>query len=367
MAGHSTRGKIGLSLHGDVLEVGPGFAPFPTATDARVIYADRSVESGRDATWPELIGQPRGPDAHIETDLDVEGLEPVGDQSFDVVIACHLIEHLANPVRALCEFERVLRPGGTLVLVVPDRTRTFDRFRQPTPLAHVLDEFDRQVTEVDVGHIEEFCASIYDQPPIHPDQVREWHNPANLDDTLISLHRQRTIHVHCWSPEEFAAVVAACLARGLMSWELVDLYFFDDVGDHPDDEFGLVLRRSAAGLADPPLAFVEAWTTVVLDDAKRDPRRVAALQRVLATGLEDSEDLNAAAAVIGETLAARVDAARVSAASLEGRLAEVDTRLQGLAADKQALQDQLSGVLGGRSYRFSRVLSRLARPFLRHA
>ncbi len=57
-----SRAGIGRNLRGDVLEIGPGHAPFPTCPGARVTYADRAVEGGRDATWPELVGQPRGPD-----------------------------------------------------------------------------------------------------------------------------------------------------------------------------------------------------------------------------------------------------------------------------------------------------------------
>ncbi len=196
-------GDIGRTLCGDILEIGPGHAPFPTGPGARVTYADRSVTGGRDATWPELVGQPHGPDADLDLDLDVNGLRAVAGETFDAVVACHMIEHLANPIAALREFERVLRPGGRLVLVVPDRTRTFDRVRRPTPVAHVLDDFDRDVTEVDAAHITEFCEAIFGQPPIHPDEVRAWYDPEQLDEARIELHRRRSIHVHCWTPEEF--------------------------------------------------------------------------------------------------------------------------------------------------------------------
>ena len=37
------------------------------------------------------------------------------DASFDIVIAAHVLEHLPNPVAALAEMRRVLRPGGWVV------------------------------------------------------------------------------------------------------------------------------------------------------------------------------------------------------------------------------------------------------------
>lgn len=42
------------------------------------------------------------------------------DASFDVVTFCHVFEHLDDPRAALREARRVLRPGGQIVLWVPD-------------------------------------------------------------------------------------------------------------------------------------------------------------------------------------------------------------------------------------------------------
>ncbi|WP_212751907.1 class I SAM-dependent methyltransferase [Roseovarius arcticus] len=43
---------------------------------------------------------------------------PYDDQSFDVVMAAHVLEHLPDPQRALAEMVRVLRPGGMVFLCV---------------------------------------------------------------------------------------------------------------------------------------------------------------------------------------------------------------------------------------------------------
>jgi SAM-dependent methyltransferase len=50
---------------------------------------------------------------------------PYPDDSFDVVLFCEVIEHLAeNPVFTLSEIHRVLRPGGRVVLSTPNAARS---------------------------------------------------------------------------------------------------------------------------------------------------------------------------------------------------------------------------------------------------
>lgn len=50
---------------------------------------------------------------------------PFDDASFDLVLWCEVIEHLtANPVHALSEIHRVLKPGGALVVSTPNVART---------------------------------------------------------------------------------------------------------------------------------------------------------------------------------------------------------------------------------------------------
>jgi ubiquinone/menaquinone biosynthesis C-methylase UbiE len=44
---------------------------------------------------------------------------PVADQSFDVVLCTEVLEHIPDPLAAIREFSRVLKPGGVLVLTAP--------------------------------------------------------------------------------------------------------------------------------------------------------------------------------------------------------------------------------------------------------
>jgi len=46
---------------------------------------------------------------------------PFDDESFDVITMLAVLEHLERPAAVLREVERLLRPGGVLVLTVPSR------------------------------------------------------------------------------------------------------------------------------------------------------------------------------------------------------------------------------------------------------
>jgi SAM-dependent methyltransferase len=85
-------------------------------------------------------------------------LEPLLDDSYDAVLSSHVIEHFANPIGALHEWLRVLRPGGHLVTVAPHKEGCADHRRPTTPLAHMVDDAARGTDESDMTHAEEVIA-----------------------------------------------------------------------------------------------------------------------------------------------------------------------------------------------------------------
>jgi SAM-dependent methyltransferase len=80
---------------------------------------------------------------------------PRSDASCDFVLSSHVLEHIANPLRALREWHRVLRLGGHLFMLLPHGARTFDRRRAVTEWSHLMADFERQTPEADCTHIQE--------------------------------------------------------------------------------------------------------------------------------------------------------------------------------------------------------------------
>ncbi len=50
---------------------------------------------------------------------------PFADECFDHVFVCFVLEHLENPLRALSEAKRVLKPGGSMTLIEGDHGSCF--------------------------------------------------------------------------------------------------------------------------------------------------------------------------------------------------------------------------------------------------
>lgn len=64
---------------------------------------------------------------------------PLEDSSVDFVISSHVIEHFPDPIKALKEWHRVVRPGGFIFVVAPNKNRIFDKDRDRTTLAELIE------------------------------------------------------------------------------------------------------------------------------------------------------------------------------------------------------------------------------------
>src|SRR5665213_2692013 len=144
-------------VSGRGLEIGPGHQPFNLRfPGVSVRYVDRWEPAQNAGLFPELGDDVFFPEPDIVSDLNVEGLSMVANESEDFVIASHVLEHLTDPVAQLADIHRVLRPGGIVLILLPDRRRTFDRARQGTTLEHLLADHAVGMQVPDDDHIEEF-------------------------------------------------------------------------------------------------------------------------------------------------------------------------------------------------------------------
>ncbi|MGU3422382.1 class I SAM-dependent methyltransferase [Methylobacterium sp. D54C] len=68
-------------------------------------------------------------------DVDMHAL-PYADSYFDFVVHSDTLEHVKNPLHALSECRRVLKPGGTLAFTVPTIVGRLSRDRSGLPFSY---------------------------------------------------------------------------------------------------------------------------------------------------------------------------------------------------------------------------------------
>lgn len=77
---------------------------------------------------------------HIELQHDVARLPMIRDNTVSVIYACHVVEHFMRReiLDVLKEWHRVLQPGGTLRVAVPDFAAIVEEYHQTRNLLAVI-------------------------------------------------------------------------------------------------------------------------------------------------------------------------------------------------------------------------------------
>ena len=121
-------------FHGDVLDVGCGAMPFRALLPNDVHY------QGIDVPVAGSFGMHSHPEIMIFDGVRI----PFPDCSWDGILCTEVLEHASDPEVLIAEMQRVLRPGGILLLTVPFAARVhhaphdyhrFTRFRLQALLA----------------------------------------------------------------------------------------------------------------------------------------------------------------------------------------------------------------------------------------
>jgi SAM-dependent methyltransferase len=196
--------------------------PLRVPRSVSVRYVDRLPARLLREQYPELDGH-----SLVEPDIvdDGEVLSTVGDASVDFVIANHLIEHCEDPIGALQNYVRVLRPGGILFMAVPDKRRTFDRARPLTEFSHLVRDHDEGAAWSRAHHYEEWARFV--------ERVDDAHVPQRAEDLQ---RRGYSIHFHTFTPDSFFALLWEGRSRFAVDLELEALECYGH-------EFIVILRR----------------------------------------------------------------------------------------------------------------------------
>ena len=159
------------------------------------VLSDRGIEIELlDHRYPGQ-SQHEMPVPDVTTSLDT--LEGIADDSMNFIIACHVIEHTKSPIGAIVAAWKKLRKGGYLLLVVPDKERTFDKERPLTTLPHLIADFENYDRARDYQHYEEFYQLAF------PQQENVYRSVVDK-----AFRSNGDIHYHVWNRDSFMTMVS---------------------------------------------------------------------------------------------------------------------------------------------------------------
>lgn len=126
---------------------------------------------------------------------------PLPDESQDFIVSSHVLEHFPNPIKALIEWDRLIRPGGIIFMIVPHKERTFDKDKDRTSLSHIVEDFY-----------------------------------TNNTGTTDNPHG----HYHYWITEDIVVLINMMIDNLMIKWEILEV---QDVDDKVGNGFTIVIRK----------------------------------------------------------------------------------------------------------------------------
>ena len=134
---------------------------------------------------------------------DATDLSSFSDDSFDFIINSHILEHLANPMKALMEWKRIVKKGGFIFFVVPNMEFTNDSHRSLTTMEHLVKDYENNTSLHDTTHMREVFSNSK--------------NPWYCMERFQPL-QSPYLHQHTWNMKSLLELL------GYLKFEIVDAW-----------------------------------------------------------------------------------------------------------------------------------------------
>lgn len=150
---------------------------------------------------------------------------PFKDNTLDYVLTSHVIEHFFDPIKALKEWHRVIKPGGYIFIIAPHKDRTFDKPRDVTPARELFDRFSGRIKLSNYAKPKD-----YDQTLPH----KLMRGGARLEEGWSYYEADDHHHWSVWRTEDFVELLK------LLKLNVVEI---QDVDDKVGNGFAVVIRK----------------------------------------------------------------------------------------------------------------------------
>jgi SAM-dependent methyltransferase len=86
---------------------------------------------------------------------DAVNISLVKNEQYDFVFSSHSLEHIANPLKAINEWLRIIKNGGYIIIIVPEKSMCFDHKRNYSKFSTLLTQYEKNVGEEDLSTLRE--------------------------------------------------------------------------------------------------------------------------------------------------------------------------------------------------------------------
>lgn len=173
--------------------------PLAVALD-NVTFASRTIWEGELSRGNTFLFDSNRPPGK-QFILDATSLREIENETYDFLLSSHVLEHLANPLRGLNEWKRVVREGGLLVIAIPHKDGTFDHLRPVTTIDHMVEDFEQGMDEDDVTHVAE-ALGLHDLN--HDDAVS---GREEFEARIRNNRQERSLHHHVFATGTLAQLI----------------------------------------------------------------------------------------------------------------------------------------------------------------
>jgi SAM-dependent methyltransferase len=130
---------------------------------------------------------------------------------YDLIVMSHVIEHFANPIKILKDVQRsILSENGMLLSIIPDYRHSFDRNRKLTTLSHIITDYQDEISERDMTHIEE----ILEQHDFKLCGMKNW------KELILDNYNTRVAHHHTFNPSTYRRFLDHCGFKTLLQFKI---------------------------------------------------------------------------------------------------------------------------------------------------
>lgn len=256
--------RAGIPTPGStVLEIGALCSPFFHKSETDVVYVDHVDTEALREKYRFGHGIDVNQIVQVDAVWGANTLLECAGRQVDYVIASHVVEHVPDLITWLKELRAVLKPGGQIRLVVPDKRFTFDYVRRETALQDLIDAYARRARRPLPANIFDHVAYARHvdvneawKGPLDPSQLEHCHSfEAAMGIVQDALTTENYHDVHCWvfTPQSCAALMIEAARYGLLDFECAG---FCDT-PYSSLEFSVFLRPST-----DPQAIADSWKRV---------------------------------------------------------------------------------------------------------